>query len=369
MFSLLKRLRHSFDIDLISYADTVAEFDSKSITQLQSICCRVLLLERNVNSAGAILQPNQTKGFQSGQMAEEIEFLLDQHDYDVMQIEYTRMAHFMPPPTPGMLRVLVEHDVSFVSLGRRLAKLHGFIARAEMFFDWMRLLRYEIKAVESADLVAVMSQTDRELLGKFVDTSTIFSIPNGVDCKEFQFTENGREPDSILFVGFFRHEPNVEAVNYFCSEVLPLVQDQYPDVHFRIVGAYPPENIRSLGNKAGIEVTGRVEDIAGYYRQSTMFVAPILHGSGTRLKILEAMASGCPVISTTVGAEGLGTRNGEQILIADTAADMARAVLTLLEDPLFGKTLAKHARDYVVTHYDWDTIASQLVELYGEGVS
>src|SRR6185369_17848392 len=125
-------------------------------------------------------------------------------------------------------------------------------------------------------------------------------------CERFAFAEDGRERDVVLFVGFFRHEPNVEAVRYFCSDVLPRIRAVRPDVRFRIVGAYPPEVVRRLGEREGVEVTGGVEDIAPYYRRAAVFVAPVLQGSGTRLKILEAMASGCPVVSTTIGAEGLG---------------------------------------------------------------
>lgn len=369
MFSLLKRLRHTFDIDLISYADTPAELDPMSITELKKICRQVVLVERDVSTVGGILEPSQTRGFKSEEMAEEVEFFLDREDYDVVQVEYTHMAHFMPSRVQGMARVLVEHDVSFVSLGRSRATSHGLIAHIEIWFDWMRMLRYEIRAVENADLVIVMSETDKAILGKFVDTKSIFSIPNGVDCEEFKFTANHRESCSVLFVGFFRHEPNVQAVKYFCRDVLPLVRNSHPDVYFRIVGAYPPETIRLLGNEAGIEVTGRVEDIGCYYRHNTIFVVPILQGSGTRLKILEAMASGCPVVSTTIGAEGLGTIDGEHILIADTPEAMAKAIDTLLSDPEFGTNMAKHAQEYVITRYDWDVVTARLLEMYNNGLS
>jgi GT2 family glycosyltransferase/glycosyltransferase involved in cell wall biosynthesis len=367
MYSLLKRLRHNFEIDLISYADTPAEFDSESIEELRKMCRRVILIDRDVSSVGGILEPSHTRGFRSEEMAQEIEYFLDREDYDVVQVEYTRMSHFMPSRTANMVRVLVEHDVSFVSLGRSRATLHGFTAQVGLWFDWMRMLRYEIKAVENADLVAVMSETDKAVLGKFVDTSSIFSIPNGVDCEQFQFTTDGRESGSILFVGFFRHEPNVKAVNYFYRDVLPIVRNNHPEAHFRIVGAYPPETIRQLGKDARIEVTGRVEDIGHYYRQSAVFVVPLLQGSGTRLKILEAMASGCPIVSTTIGAEGLGTVNGEHILIADTSKEMAEAIHTLLSDPEFGSHMAKRAREYVRTHYDWSVIASRLLKMYDRG--
>jgi glycosyltransferase involved in cell wall biosynthesis len=230
----------------------------------------------------------------------------------------------------------------------------------------MRMLRYELAAVEEADLVLTMSETDREILDRYVDTSHVVPIPNGVDCRAFPFAGDGRTPDTILFVGFFRHEPNVEAVRHFTREVLPLIRETHPDVLFRIVGAYPPEVVRRLGETPGIEVTGRVEDIGPYYRRSALFIAPVLQGSGTRLKLLEAMASGCPVVSTTIGAEGLDVVDGEHALIADTPAAMAAAVARVLDDPALAAALAARARELVVARYDWDAITARLLAAYRE---
>jgi glycosyltransferase involved in cell wall biosynthesis len=297
-------------------------------------------------------------------MEQQLEYFLDRDDFDVVQLEYTHLAHLMPPAAPGLLRVLVEHDVSFVSLARSQATAAGRLARLGFTFDWMRMLRYELAAVEEADLVLTMSETDRDILDRYVDTSHVVPIPNGVDCRAFPFAGDGRTPDTILFVGFFRHEPNVEAVRYFCGEVLPRVRAAYPSARFQVVGAYPPEVVRRLADDPAVEVTGRVDDIAAYYRKAAVFVAPVLQGSGTRLKILEAMASGAPVVSTTIGAEGLGAAHGREILIADDAAGMADAAVSLLRDKAASLALAERARRFVEERFDWDGIAARLVATY-----
>jgi glycosyltransferase involved in cell wall biosynthesis len=276
------------------------------------------------------------------------------------------MAHLLPPPARGLLRVLVEHDVSYVSAAR--SAVGAGASRLGAWFDGMRLLRYEIEAVAGADLVLTMSETDRRLLGELTPVEHVVPIPNGVDCARFAFSSEGREPRSLLFVGFFRHEPNVEAVRHFAREVLPLIRQTHPDVLFRIVGAYPPEVVRRLGETPGIEVTGRVEDIGPYYRRSALFIAPVLQGSGTRLKLLEAMAAGCPVVSTTIGAEGLDVLDGEHALIADTPAAMAAAVARVLDDPALAAALAARARELVVARYDWDAITARLLAAYREAI-
>lgn len=364
MFSLLKRLQHTIEIDLVTYVDTPDEIETTSVAALEEICRHVTLVERKEITPSGPLDPSQTHGFRSQKMTETIEYFLERYDYDVVQVEYTHMAHYMPPPVNQMIRVLVEHDVSFVSLARSRALLSGAAAKLANLYDWMRLLRYEINAVENAELVVVMSEHDKSELGKFAAPHSIHAIPNGVDCNQFSPKTGHRIPDSILFVGFFRHEPNVQAVDYFCRDVLPLIRKDRPDVILHIVGASPPVKIQHLANEPGIEVLGKVDDISAYYRKCAVFVAPILKGSGTRLKILEAMASGSPVVSTTIGAEGLDVQDGKHLLIGDTPEALADAVKALLSNQELSESIAAQARELVVARYDWDAIAAQLLSVY-----
>src|SRR5581483_1396796 len=228
---------------------------------------------------------------------------------------------------------LVEHDVAFVAVGRARRSATSLARGLARWIDELRTLRYEVAAVDGADDVVVMSDADRRALARFVANRRLHVVPNGVSCRDFPFRDARPELATILFVGFFRHDPNVEAVLWFAREVLPRVRARIPSASFRVVGAYPPAAVTELaGEIEGLELAGMVPETASHYRRAAVFVAPILRGSGTRLKILEAMASGCPVVSTTIGAEGLGAGDGE-IRIADDPASFADAVCALLASP------------------------------------
>jgi GT2 family glycosyltransferase/glycosyltransferase involved in cell wall biosynthesis len=366
MLNLIRELRASCDVTLLSFTDTEAEVQVENLTVLRDLCRDVVLLPRDGYGSGGWLAPTKTRGFHSAMMYDLVEYWLDRRRFDVVQVEYTHMAHYLPWPCRGLLRVLVEHDVTFVAQRRARALAGSTVRRLTLWYDGLRTLRHEVRAVEGADLVLTMSEQDRAALARFVDPAPLVTIPNGVSCRDFPMRDDAdAEPATILFVGFFRHEPNVEAVLWFAREVLPLVRQRVPEVLFRVVGAYPPQALSALaGEDLPIEVTGMVPETASHYRRATVFVAPIRRGSGTRLKILEAMASGCPVASTTIGAEGLDASDAE-IAIADDAAALADAVSALLGDPARRLAMAHAARSFVERAFDWPAIGARLVAAYG----
>ncbi|HZR80200.1 MAG TPA: glycosyltransferase [Candidatus Binatia bacterium] len=363
--NLLREMRDDCDVTLVSFYDTAAEARPESLAALRDLCRDAELVPRDEHGRGRPLMPDATVGFWSRRMFDEIEWWLDRRSFDVVQVEYTHMAHYLPPPAPGLRRVLVEHDVAFVAVGRARRSATSLARGLARWIDELRTLRYEVAAVDGADDVVVMSDADRRALARFVANRRLHVVPNGVSCRDFPFRDARPELATILFVGFFRHDPNVEAVLWFAREVLPRVRARIPSASFRVVGAYPPAAVTELaGEIEGLELAGMVPETASHYRRAAVFVAPILRGSGTRLKILEAMASGCPVVSTTIGAEGLGAGDGE-IRIADDPASFADAVCALLASPPDADALARRARRFVEQRYDWPAIAARLLAVYG----
>jgi glycosyltransferase involved in cell wall biosynthesis len=170
-------------------------------------------------------------------------------------------------------------------------------------------------------------------------------------------------PNSLLFIGTMSYAPCTDAALYLCQEVLPGIRQRLGDIQAWLVGAEPPPTIVKL-NGNGIHVTGRVDDVIPYYAKGAVCVIPLRAGGGTRLKILEAMALGRPVVSTTIGCEGLDVVDGEHILIADSAELFVEQTVRLLTDKVLYQKIATNARRLVVDRYDWDAIAAKLEQVY-----
>ena len=366
--NLLREMGKQADVTLLSLADTAAETDPSSLAELSKLCQESLIVPRDTSSSrGSWLAPTKLRGFHSMRLSEEIRECMERNSFDVVQVEYTHMAHFLPPPSKGVLRVLVEHDVSFVALDRARRLPGSLLRKIGLWVDGLRTFRQEILAVESADCTITMSDHDRDVLARYLPSENLQVVPNGVDCAAFPFRSSPEEEPVLLFVGFFRHEPNVEAALYFAREVLPRIHKIVPEVRFRIVGAYPPPEILDLPKlNDRIEVAGWVDSTAIEYQRARVFVAPVLRGSGTRLKILEAMASGAAVVSTTIGAEGILADSGE-IRVADDPAAFAQAVVETLSDREASQRQVHAARRLVESRYDWSAIGRDLFAAYGWG--
>jgi polysaccharide biosynthesis protein PslH len=173
----------------------------------------------------------------------------------------------------------------------------------------------------------------------------------------------------LVFLGRMDYHANIDAALYFAKKIWPLIRERRPDLRFVIVGAHPAKEILALRDVAGVSVTGTVDDVRPYYRSALAAVVPLRVGGGTRLKVLEAMAAGTPVISTTLGAEGLAVTNGKDILLADSPEAIADAVTSLEANNPAWQDLVTNARNLVRAHYDWPVIGDVLLRLYAEQVA
>ena len=206
-------------------------------------------------------------------------------------------------------------------------------------------------------------------LTKIKLVSNITVIPNGVDIEEFLFTKANSQNITISYFGNMEYFPNQDAVLFFSKQILPMIKQKIPGVKFLIVGKNPSLTVQSLATDENIIVTGTVDSVIPHYINSSICIVPLRAGGGTRLKILEAMAVGRPVVSTTIGCEGLDVVDGENLLIADTPVQFAEKVIQLINDKQLYQKIANNGRKLVEDKYSWDKIAEKLLAVYAEIVS
>jgi glycosyltransferase involved in cell wall biosynthesis len=185
-------------------------------------------------------------------------------------------------------------------------------------------------------------------------------VPNGVDLERFVPVGGRPKAAAVLFTGSLDYPPNAEGILWFATEVLPRLRARQPEVRLTIVGRNPPRRVRALAADPTVEVTGRVDDLKPYHEAAAVAVAPLRSGSGTKLKVLEALAVGRPLVATAVAAEGIAVVDGVHLLVRDDPDEFARAVAELLEDPARGAALAAAGRRLVVERYDWDALADRM---------
>jgi sugar transferase (PEP-CTERM/EpsH1 system associated) len=282
--------------------------------------------------------------------------LLASATFDVVICDFLVPGSLMhwktPPPT-----ILFTHNVE-AQIWERHAKIAATpLMKVAAWLEARALVRTERRYVELADHVLAVSENDRAFFLQYIAPDRISVIPTGVDTEYFQPSFEPEQPDTMAFTGTMDWMPNEDGVAYFIDKIFPLIRHEIPDAAFWAVGRRPPRRIQALAS-GNVVVTGAVDDIRPYLGKAAVCVVPLRSGSGTRIKIFEAMAMGKAVVSTTMGAEGLPVRHGENIVLADDPADFARQVVQLLRDPQRRAKLGRAARQLVEENYGWPSVAA-----------
>jgi glycosyltransferase involved in cell wall biosynthesis len=220
--------------------------------------------------------------------------------------------------------------------------------------------RYEGTACRRFDAVVAVSVADREMMRKEFELKEVYDVPTGVDTEYFTSRGEERDPFGLVFTGSMDWMPNEDAILYFAEEILPRISKLLPPVTLTVVGRNPSKRIQSLAAaNPRIKITGRVDDVRPYVDRASAYIVPLRIGGGTRLKIYEAMAMRKPVISTSIGAEGLPVRDGEELLIADTAEEFVQAMVRTLTDKAFAAKISEQARSVVCEQFGWNRAAEE----------
>jgi glycosyltransferase involved in cell wall biosynthesis len=312
------------------------------------------LVRRGLPTPGRRNEPDASR-----RLLQTIDSLVQTGSWDLIHVRQLPMAGYLPTAPIGRLVELIDAETLAASraTGTR-AKVRGLVART-----------LERRAAATADIVTVVSPVDAEAIRRVAPGTRVEVVVNGVDTDQFAPGVVGDleiEPDTIVFSGAMSFAPNVEAVSWFCHEVMPLLLARRPGVRFRIVGRDPSPAVMALAEDPAVVVTGFVDDVRPWLVGSTAVVAPMVSGSGVKNKLLEAMSMGRPIVTTSIGVESLDVEPGRDLLVADEPAATAEALDRLLGDPDLQARLGSAARERVVARYSWDACAARYDELYAD---
>lgn len=288
--------------------------------------------------------------------------------YDLVHVDTVGLAQFVGP-RPRLPSVLTHHNVESVLMERRAQVEPGVIVRRFLHRDARKLASLESVASRIFDVNIMVSSNDEQTLRRRVSGIRTSVVPNGVDIAYFTPEDVVNEAPALIYTGGMNMFANRDAVLFFLHEIWPLIRAEHPTVRFCAVGQDPPPALVAFAARdPRVVVTGYVPDIRPFVRQSAIYVVPLRVGGGTRLKVLDAMAMGKAMVSTTIGCEGIEARPGEHLIIADSPMAFARATLTLLDDRGAQRQLGRAARLLVEKRYAWPVIRGQLLDAYREAI-
>lgn len=370
VFNLLKQIAQKNDVSILALE--TQDTDKDSITIIEELGVNVHLVENDTTSPAVSIktilsslinkQPITVTRYNISTYKQKFRELLETHTYDVVHYEMLHTAQFhVETDLPSILSL---QNVDSAIWGRLQQETMNPFYKFAYWTQFRAFKRYEERLSPMFDVVTCTSDIDASVYQQYCSENRVVVIPNGVDVAHFSPETTSQALAHLIYIGSMDWFPNEDAVTFFAEDILPLIRKSVPDVRFTIVGGNPSERVQRLANEEGIEVTGRVPEIKPYFAEATIFVVPLRIGSGTRLKILEALAMGKAVVSTSVGAEGLSLQNREEIVIADEPTAFAEEVVHLLTIPSLRKEIGENGRKRVEQDYDWRNIGEKLVGIY-----
>ncbi len=380
-FNLLKWLARSNETYLLTFTQrdrhATAEQTRAAVDALGEFCTSVEILP--VHSDGSRLkyysmhlrslasgEPYSVTRFRSPEMNVAIKRAVQNFAPDVAHFDTLAVAQYRDGvgATPTVLN---HHNIESILIRRRAEQEPDPAMAKYLRLQAARLLAYEKSCLSKFDVQVTVSEKDRSSLRELSAAARIETVPNGVDGEYFSPPdEPPTDNPNITFVGSMGWHPNRDGVCWFLKDVWPSLTRSVPKIEADFVGAHPPEELlRACDSDRRLRVAGFVDDVRPWLRRAGVFVVPLRVGGGTRLKILDAMASGLPVVSSEVGAEGLDFQNGSEIVVVDGAESFARNTAALLGDRERRLEMGRRARDAVVSRFSWNVVVPRLEDVYG----
>ena len=308
-------------------------------------------------------RPFSVLAHHSPALTRKMKEIVENEDIDLIHFDTIGLARFHKEYN-DIPSVLTHHNIESQLMERRAKYEKNLFARKYVSWQAGRLKRYESQQSPLFDANVVMSEADRDSLRDIAPMARSEIVPNGVDTDYFQDSGCGSE-QALVFTGGMNMFANADAMTFFLSDVWPEIKKAFPKTRFYLIGQDPPREICRMSEvDPQIIVTGFVDDVRPFVRKSAVYVVPIRVGGGTRLKVLDAMAQGKAVVSTSIGSEGISVSDGKNVLIADTREELAASVIDLLRDEKKRERLGSEARQFVVENYSWTEIGNTLQDVY-----
>ncbi len=369
-FHIIKGLAETNEVSLLTFADDTADFGP-----LVDICTEIVTIPppkrttiKRLWQLVTTRRPDMEHRLDSFSFDVALHQLLTENQFDLVQIEGIELARsidIIRDSSPQSYIVFDNHNAETALQQSAMAtdwhKIGRWPAAVYSWIQVQRLRRFELWACAEADAVTVVSEDDKQALGTLIKTHLrqplrreIKVVPNCIDTTNYQVRDEVQAFD-VVFTGKMDYRPNIDAMLWFCDQIWPLLRAQHPEVTLAIVGQKPHARLARLAELEGVTLTGWVETVVPYLHGAKVVVMPLRMGSGTRLKLIEAMAAGAPVVSTPLGVAGYPVVDGRHVLMADQAESFARVVGMLLSDEKLAAALSEAGRE-LAADYDWRTV-------------
>lgn len=365
----IRELSGSHSVYLVSASET--PIPASALREMQKYCADIDVVHMSrVRSFATVAAlgmgsrlPLQVLYFLAPELRTAVARAAKRRRFDVIHAMTIRVAPavFAVPDVPIVFDFMDSFAANISSRRRHV----GLAKKVIYDIELARVSAYERDVARRAAGGFVIAELDRTTIGN----AQLAIIPNGVDSDEFRFNAGERDAATLIFTGNMGYQPNVDAVSWFIADCWPALRSRFPDIRFQIVGARPTPAIVAFGRLPGIEVTGRVDSMVPYLHRATVAVCPIRCGSGMQNKLLEAMATGAPIVTTDFANRGIGAAAGREVQVATDGAGFIEAVARLLADPGLRARQAQSAQTWVEATYGWSRHAKAIVEEYDRAIA
>jgi len=370
-YNLLKNLAKKHQVTLFSFIRSHDE--KKYIKELSKYCSHIKLFKRrqawdirNIIISALTPYPFLVAIYLSKKLKSAIAQELSSHKYDLIHAE----TFYVMPNLSSAVNLpvlLVEQTIEYLVYQRFVENFKLFFLKPLLYFDVFKIKLWEKYFWRKATRLVAMSDSDKKIMQKTVKGANVDVVANGVDVDYFAKIKSAlklTKTPTILFVGNFKWLPNKDAAVFLTEKIWPLIKQKLPQAKLWIVGRNPTKEILKLANQLNVKVTGDIADIRTAFKKANVLLAPIRNGRGTKYKVLEAMASQVPVVTTQLGIEGINAQNNHSVIIAESAENLAQKTTEVLTNSHLAEKLSKNGKELVYKQYNWQTISQKLDKIY-----